>query len=195
MSIVYDLFAGNATGGSIDYTTVILTTASLSAALPALATGSRTLFGVRARDTVTGLSDGNTDATVLIVVGSDGSDQTSAPRPPVGLRAFAGPGGAATVEWAWPYRGFPPPTGFHVYLGTPSPAYGSIAATALYASTTPGQVACSVTLTGLSDGVAYQIGVRAYNATGEERNTSVASVTGRSAPPPALSSLTVAPTY
>jgi hypothetical protein len=195
MAIVYDIFGGDDSGGPVDYTTVLATTSGLSASLPALAAGTRTRLAVRARDTVTGLSDRNTDAAVLVAVGADGSDQTGAPVPPIGLRAFAGPGGAYTVEWSWPYIAAQPPAGFRIYLGTPTPSYAGPAADVSYASSRTGRASHGVTLGGLSDGVAYRVAVRAYNATGEEQNTAAAAVTGRTAAPPNLTALTAALTY
>lgn len=196
MSIVYDVFKGNSSAGPIDYTTVVTTTSSLSVVLAALALGSSTRFGVRTRDTVTGLSDHNTDARVLVTVSAAGADVTLAPRPPQAVRALPAAGATVVVEWAAPD---PDPTrtatGFHVYIGTGSVSYTSAVATVLYSTRRPGQYTFRATLTGLTDGTTYQVGVRAYNAAGEETNTSAVAVTASGTGPTAVASLSASLSY
>lgn len=97
------------------------------------------------------------------------------------------------VEWGYPISGTQArataPTGFHVYIGTGgAPSYGSPAATVLFTSGIINSFGAS--LTGLTGGTTYQIGVRAYNAVAEEPNTAFVSVTADSAGPAPVDSLT-----
>lgn len=196
-TLVYDVFQGDSSGGPVDYTTPVLTTAALSAALAPLAHSTSTRFGLRPRDTATGLSDRNTDATVLIVVGPDGGDRTAVPAAPQALRVVPLAGGTARAEWAWPYLSGPFPTGFRVYLWPASgpPDYTTPAATTAFTGTSRVAFAFSATLSGLADGVDYRVAVRAYNGAGEEQNAVAVSVSGASAPPGDVSSLTATPSY
>lgn len=174
--ISYHLFKNDGAGGPIDYSTAWATTASLSIATSALALSSDNSFGCRAFDTVSGYEDTNVDARVRIVVGSGGVDVTKAPNAPVGLSAVPRASGTARVTWQYPRLGQPgKPTGFHVYLGTPTVSYTSPVATVAYAD---GVVSYAATLSGLTDDVVYQVGVRSYNVTVEEANVVVVSVVG-----------------
>ena len=192
MSIVYDIFSGNSSGGPVDYTTVITTVSALTVALAALPLSSTTIFAVRARDTVSGLSDQNTDAQVTIVVSATGADATNAPSPPQALAVRPGVNGAAILTWSYPFiNPVTLPTGFHVYQGTPStPSYGAPVATVLYSAPAIGRHGFVATITGLTDGTVYAFGVRAYNASGEETNAVVALVTADATAPANIPSLT-----
>src|SRR6059058_2586533 len=103
MALVYDIYAGSSSGGPVDYTTPVATVSALSWTGPALPPSSTTKFGVRARDTVSGLGELNTDATVTIVVDPAGVDLSALPPPPQSVRATAQAAGAVLVEWAYPY--------------------------------------------------------------------------------------------
>ncbi len=93
------------------------------------------------------------------------------------------------VEWHYPLTTGPrKPVGFHVYIGTPTVSYASPAATVLYSSGFANTFQAK--LTGLTDGVVYQVGVRAYNASAEEPNVNVVSVTADSTGPGPVVSLT-----
>jgi hypothetical protein len=185
MPIVYDVFAGNSAGGPIDYTTPVATTSSLSATLSALALNSSTWFGVRARDTVSGYSDLNTDAQVMIAIDGAGNDVSARPNAPETLKATPKANGAILVEWAYPYP-LKTPTGFRVYKGTDGTvSYGSPAATVPYS----GRYG-SALLTGLTGGTAYSIGVRSYSAAGEDPNTASVTATADTTPPGNVVSLT-----
>jgi hypothetical protein len=144
---------------------------------------------VRARDTVSGLSEHNTDARVTVTVGPDGSDASDRPYAPEHARAFPGPGGTAVVEWADPH--LDParlPAGFHVYLGRGSVAWYAPAARVPFQGG-PRLAFFRCVLVGLLDGVTYKVGVRAFNASGEECNARSVSVVGRATGPAAVASL------
>lgn len=186
MSITYHVYAGNSTGGPVDYTTIVTTTSSLSAAMSALPLSSQTRFAVRAYDTVSGLEEQNLDAQVLIVVDGSGNDVTSVPAPVAVPSVRAGAAASLVVTWFHP--GLPiAPTGFRVYLGTPTPSYGSPAATV---AGVPGQTTYLATLTGLTDGTTYGVTVRAYNASGEEQSIVVVTAAAVSTPPANVAGLT-----
>lgn len=180
---------GNGGTGLVDYSTPLATTALLTWATPALTTGDW-VFAVRAFDTVSGLEESNVDATVTIRIDAGLADVTAIPTAPVGLAAVATAGGEARVSWTCPAGGNRP-TGFHVYKGTGGvPNYASIAATATAVPRTTGLTRYSAILTGLADGTEYTIGVRAFNATGEETNVATVAVTGDSTAPASVTNLT-----
>jgi hypothetical protein len=93
------------------------------------------------------------------------------------------------IEWYYPTtRGAKTPTGFHVYQGTGGmPDYSTVAATVLYSTGFFNMFQAK--LTGLTNGTAYTIGVRAYNASGEETNTTTVTVTADSTGPNPVDSL------
>jgi hypothetical protein len=132
-------------------------------------------FGVRAAD-VNG-EEQNLDCAVTIVLDASGNDITCRPAPPVGLRAFPLAGGTVRVEWhSPPARGARAPAGFNVYLGSgASPDYAAPASVVAYGSGLFNTFVAD--LSGLTDGTAYGIGVRAFNASGEEANTASVRVT------------------
>jgi hypothetical protein len=73
------------------------------------------------------------------------------------------------------------PVGFNVYQGTGGwPSYGSPVATVAYSN---GVQFFTVKIPGLIDAVAYTFGVRAYNATGEETNTTMTTIIADSSGP------------
>jgi hypothetical protein len=190
--IVYLVYKGDAAGGPINYDHAIAQTDQLSWVGPPLAPSTRTRFGVRVHSNVTGLTEHNTDAQVLIVVGPALEDLSNLPPAPVGLSVRAKAGGTALVTWSYPYVKLDVlPTGFHVYLTAGStPSYATPAATVAYGPSglpvayrraQPGTY--QATLSGLADGTAYVVAVRAYAAAGEEANTAVASVSGDATAP------------
>jgi hypothetical protein len=144
-------------------------------------------FALRAA-TANGLEQ-NLDAAVTILLDATGKDVTNRPAPPVHLRALPRAGGAARVEWWYPTTAGPTtPAGFHVYIGVgASPSYTSPVAIVAYST---GYLnTFKADLTGLTGGTAYSVGVRAYNATGEEPNTIAVGFTAGAAGPLAVSSL------
>jgi hypothetical protein len=182
----------NGGSGPIDYAAPIATVAGLSWASGPLAAPGDWKFGVRAFDPATGLEEQNLDCAVRIVLDTMGKDVTDRPLPPVGLRAFPLSGGAARVEWSYPpTRGAKAPAGFHVYIGTGgTPGYSAPIATVAYSSGLLNSFVAN--LSGLSGGTAYSAGVRAYNASGEEANTTAVSFTAATAGPSPVGSLTAA---
>ena len=174
MSISYNIYKNNDAGGPVDYTTVISNTASLSYAAGALGANKDTTWAVRATDGT--LVETNIDARVRVITDGSSHDITARPSAPQGLSGHATAGGGALVLWVYPPNSpGGTPTGFHIYRGTPSVSYASPIGTVAFSA---GRVSYSFTDTGLSDEVAYQYGVRAYNATAEEPNTTVLSLTG-----------------
>jgi hypothetical protein len=108
---------------------------------------------------------------------------TNLPAAPVGVSAWPIAGGGVRVVWAYPASGA---TGFNVYVGIGTPAYGSPAAVVPWSVRS-----LQVDLTGLADATTYAVGVRAYNATGEEANTTTTTATTVASGPSAVVGLTV----
>jgi hypothetical protein len=179
MTVTYHVYANDGLGGPVDYSTPIGTTAGLEFATDPIPPGSDFTFAVRAEDN--GLEEANVDCRVRIVTDSVGADVSGRPKAPVALTVERRAGGDIRVRWLAPPSG-PSPTGYRVYVGTPSIGYASPAADV---ATT------SADLTGLSDGVTYEIGVRAYNAAAEEPNATTVLVTADAMPPSAVDSLTI----
>lgn len=188
MSLQYLIYSGDNSGGEIDYSTPVATVSGTSTSLSALPLGSRTRFGVRAHDTVTGLTEQNVDAQVEIVVDGSGNDISAVPLPVQAPGARAGQGGSVVLTWSYPYPSQPhPPTGFHVYQGTGTVSFVSPVQTVTFH---PGQTRYRTTITGLSDGVAYLFTVRAFNGTGEEASTATVGATAVTTPPANVANLT-----
>ena len=122
---------------------------------------------------------------ITIVLDEWGSDITNRPAPPVGLRAVPTAGGGLNVMWGHPGElasGPTAPTGFRVYIGAgATPDYGQPAA--VVAADTGILGSWSARLAGLASGVTYAVGVRAFNASGEETNTATVSATAAGAGP------------
>ena len=146
-------------------------------------------FGVRAFDSSTGLEEQNVDAAVVLSLDAAGNDVTRVPFPPVGLRAFAKAGGVVRVEWICPISDPSRlPSGFHVYMTSGSTIDYSKPTTAVPWSS--GRFGAFMTdQAGLTDGFVYSIGVRAFNAIGEESNTVAVSVKADGTPPSLVNSL------
>jgi fibronectin type III domain protein len=144
-------------------------------------------FGVRAANRYG--EEQNVDCAITIVLDRLGNDITNRPLPPVGLRAFATPAAGVRVEWHYPpTRGAKAPTGFRIYIGIGGiPDYSAPVATVPFDAVILNS--CSVELSGLADGATYVIGVRAYNAAGEEANTSTVRVTADARGPIAVAGL------
>ena len=184
-TIGYHVYANTGVGDPIDYNVAIDTTTGLTYTTSPLAYPGTWIFGVRAFDAFG--EEQNIDCAVTIILSSAGVDITNQPAPPTALRALAQKAGAVRVEWyyARPAITARTPTGFHVYLGTGStPNYASPALTVLYTAAIAGTF--GGTVPGLANGVTYAVGVRAYNATAEEDNTHVVSVTAVTVGPSAV---------
>jgi hypothetical protein len=176
----YHIYGNGGSGGPVNFATPIATVSTLTWTSPALAASSAWRFAVRAFDTVTG--------QVSVTLDSSQRDISGLPPAPDGLGVTQNVLGGYRVTWHWPYPS--DPTGFHVYLGSPTPNY------ALAVATVPatGKQHYRFDGTGLTSGTVYQVAVRAYNAVGEEANVVVASVTGNSTPPANVDALTATPT-
>ena len=186
MATEYHVYANTGAGDPIDYSSVVDTTATLTYPTSVLSYPGTWSFGVRAFDTVSGLEEQNLDCALTIVLDASGNDITNRPVPPSGLRAFALAGGSIRVEWYYPpTSGAKAPTGFHVYTGTGGmPNYTTPAATVLFSTGIANSFVAN--MTGFTDGTTYTVGVRAYNATAEETNTTTVTVTAIATGPAAV---------
>lgn len=187
MATSYRIYGNGGGGGPIDTTTPLATTAALTWTSGVLPADSGWKFAVRAFDAASGLEETNVDAVASLDLNAVQRDVTNLPFPPEHLTVDPTAGGAV-VHWSYPFTAAANrPILFHIYTGSPTPDYGDIHATVFY---TRSPIAVfRATLTGLTPGVAYQVGVRAYNATGEEQNTTVASVTIPASAPANVDSL------
>ena len=173
----------NAGSGPINYSSPVATVYGLSWTSGPLSYPDTWMFGVRAFDSYG--EEQNLDAAVSIILDGSGNDITNRPKPPFALRAFALAGGSIRVEWSYnTINPQPVPTGFHVYTGIGSVSYGSPAATVSFQSAIAGSFVANIS--GLSNGVTYSVGVRAYNATAEEPNTTAVTVIADSVGPSAV---------
>lgn len=188
MPIAYHVYANAGAGGPIDYATPIGDTTGTSWTVAGGLGPGTWSFGVRAYDAATGLEEENLDCATTIVIDTGGNDISNRPMPPNGLRAFATAGGGLRVEWHYPpTSGALAPTGFHVYVGIGSPDYSSPTATIGFNTAIQNTFVANLALTG---GTTYEVGVRAYNAIGEETNTVVVSVAADATGPGTVDSLT-----
>ena len=192
MAVVYDVFwNAGAADAPIDYSTPLASgLTALTFSTRALARSSTYLFGVRARDTITGLSESNVDAVVKVVIDANGNDVSAQPLPAHHLTALPLAAGKLQIEWAYPYRQpNPKPKGFRVYIGTgPAPDYSAPVATASYLQ---GQLVFRTTIGPLVGGQAYTIGVRAFTSAVEETNTDTISATPISQGPASVQAVTI----
>lgn len=189
MAIEYRIYQNDLAGGPLDLSAPEDTTSGLTWDSDTLPGGAAGEWLVRAYDTVTGLECGNGDARISVRLSADGDDLSSLPNAPVGLTARATAGGSVLVEWTYnPGGQGSSPTGFHVYAGTPAIDYTTSLAIVPADLSRLGRT-YRATLTGLTDGAAYEVGVRAFSTAGEEGNTSVVNVTATSTGPAAVASL------
>jgi hypothetical protein len=184
MSIAYNVYANSEEGDPIKYTSpVAVVTSGTSWNTSTLVANASYWLGVRAFDTVTGLEEENIDCVVEIVLDVNGRDITCRPLPPIGTRALAIAGGSIRVEWF--YAGVSRsrvPVGFNLYIGAGTvPVYGVPAKSVAYAGAVNNTFYAIVS--GLTDGVTYAIGVRAFNQSGEETNLTVVTATAKTGGP------------
>lgn len=199
-TVAYAIYANTGAGDPINYNSPIATTLTTTYTTSPLSYPGVWEFGVRAYYTISGLEEQNLDCSTTIILSATGQDITDVPGPPSGLRALAMTGGAVRVEWVYGQATGPTaPSGFHVYIGTTGvPNYASPVTV-----TVPG-VTGSVTavpfssgragsfvanIAALTNGTTYAVGVRAFNATGEETNTNIALVTADATGPSPVDSL------
>lgn len=193
-NISYNIYRNDGAGGPIDYSVPVATTAATSWTAPdPPACPGDWKFGVRAFRTDDALEEQNLDAAAALVLDASGLDVTRRPTPPNGLRALPRPGGAIRVEWGWPLLNRARlPTGFRIYVGDGGPTdYTTPRASAPFVL---GQGSYSVELTGLDSGATYSLGVRAFNDSGEETNTTTVLATSDAAGPQGVDSLTATAT-
>lgn len=187
MTITYNVYGSDAAGQPIDYVTPQANVSTTTWTSSILAAGTYG-FGVRATDA--NGEEVNLDCSVFVTIDASGNDISNRPAAPIALRAVPGKGGSVRVIWSY-LPGSPAakaPTQFHVYAGAGTPNYAAPVAT--LAANAAIQGAYSITLTGLTAGTSYAIGVRAANATGEEANTTTVSVTPVATGPLPVSNLT-----
>jgi hypothetical protein len=189
MAIVYQVFSNGGTGGPVDYSTVIATVSGTSYTTGTLMAPGDYRFAVRAQDTVTGLVESNTQASVRIVLDANGNLVAPAPGAPLAVKARASMGGGCLVSWSYFAAGqAATPANFLVYLtagGTP--ALTTPVATIAYQS---GVVAYSCQLSGLADATVYTVSVAAQSASGTVGPATSATVVGDATPPDDVDSLT-----
>ena len=167
--LAYHVYANTGAGDPINYATPIATVSGTAWTSGTLAAPGTWSFGVRAFDG--NGEEQNLDCAVVIVLDGNGNDITNRPMPPVGLRAFA------TAERVDPGR---------MVLSADRRPKGADGVQRLLhrrprrellqapAATVPFNIGIFnsfvANLTSLSGGTTYSIGVRAYNASGEEAN-------------------------
>jgi hypothetical protein len=185
----YNVYGNSGSGDAIDYATPLAGVLATSWTSAPLAPGAWS-FGVRAADGYG--EEQNLDCAITIVLDAFGNDITNRPGPPVGLRVFPLAGATVRVEWHYPpTRGAGAPTGFNVYVGTGGiPDYSTPAALVPYGVGIFNAFVAN--LSGLADGVTYAIGVRSFNASGEEANTKSLGVTADATGPRPVDSLNAA---
>jgi Fibronectin type III domain len=187
--IGYHVYANTGIGDPISYVSPLATVWTTSWTSPPLSGSGTWSYDVRAFDSLTGLEEQNIDS-ITVNVDASGNDVSNTPAAPVSLSVLARAGGSIRVDWAYPRISVgAAPTGFHVYLGSGgSPDYTNPVATVVAGTALLGQY--TTLIKGLTNGVTYQVGVRAFNATAEEKNTFTTSVVALSVGPEAVVGLT-----
>ena len=217
--VQYHVYASTEVSNPIDYGSPIATVSDTTWTSGTLAAPGSWQFGVRAFNGNGEEQNLDCAVTIVIGAnGNDITNVPLAPTG-LRAFATAG-GGIRVEWWFPTTAGPRAPTGFHVYVGhttgtshlnsgfnlsalnvvpfnssigglavdTGTPNYAVPAATVLYSAGLFNTF--QVNLVGLSDGTQYTIGTRAYNASGEEQNTAVVTVTADATGPAAVSSLT-----
>ena len=183
MAIVYQVFSNDGLGGPIDYTTPIATVSGTSYTIGALAPSGDYRFGVRAKDTATGLAEANTQASVRIALDATGRDVGLVPNVPFATVARPTSNGGCLVAWSYFAAGqAAAPTSFLVYLtaGT-SPALTTPVATVAYQ---PGVSGYSCQLGGLADATTYTVSIISLGASAYLTSAAAsATVVGDATPP------------
>lgn len=186
----YHIYANDGAGGQINYTSAVASTGGLSWTSGPLAAGGDYWWGVRTYSLATGLEEQNLDAAVEVVLDAAWVDVTRRPAPPTSLRASALAGGVVRVEWSDRRpAGVSRATGYRVYQGVGSVDWTTVAADVPATAGIAGSY--STQLGPLTDGVAYLFGVRAYNATASETNTTSVSATADATGPAAVDGFAV----
>jgi len=178
----YRLYA-NSGGGlfdPVDYTTPIATGTSSPLLTPPLTAPGDYLFGVRAKDSASGLEDANV-SVVRFRIDASGVNVTALPNAPSDLQVIPFGSGSLLIRWSYNTHGQGgAPVSFKVWANTGALSYAAaVKATVTYSAF---ESTYEVTLTGLTAGI-YNVGIRATNATGDETNVTaigsgVVSTTG-----------------
>lgn len=185
MATSYTIYGNDGLGGPIDYSTPIGTTSSLTFSPAALALPSDNSFAVRATDGTH--EETNVDARVRIVLDASGNDVTAVPRAVSLLSAIPTAGGSIRVDWVHAPGQGPAPAGYKVwatiglavnYAASPNATVGTLGGQARFSATVPGLTASP-----------YAVGVRAYNAAGDDGNTNFVIVTPLATGPTDVDSL------
>ena len=182
-AVAYHIYMNRGTGDLINYEVPIATLAGDRWTSAPMTVPGEYRLAVRAFDSSTGLEEQNIDVVIELRLEAGGNDVTAVPDAPVGLRAFPLAGGKVRVEWTSPYTDpRRKPLGFHIYMELATSSGSST-----LVSTIPwsrGRLGWfSTDLAGLAEGLSYSIGVRAFNAVGEESNARVVTVEVDSTPP------------
>lgn len=190
MAVQYRLYRNNGAGGPVDYSTVVNTSSTPTFNTPALALNSDNLFAVRARETTTSLEEENIDQVVRIVVDGAGNNVTARPNAPTGVSAVRKGSGGVRVAWGYSPAGEGgAPTEFRVWITAGASVNYAAAPAAVVAAT--GAEWYAVEVSGLTNGQAYAVGVRAANAIGVETNTTAtASFVASTVGPASVQNLT-----
>lgn len=171
----YNVYMSPVAGDPIDYNAPVFTTAGLTWTSAPLPVPGRYGFGVRAANSAG--EEQNLDASVFVTFSATGFDVSNIPPPPVGLRAFARAGAKIVIEWSAGSTtvGGKKPIGFHVYATA-----GAILSYAVPVATVPFGASIAGAYQAVYQGIdgdTYTIGVRVYNASGEDGNTVTVAVT------------------
>jgi hypothetical protein len=193
MTIEYRVYANDGMGGPVVYSGPVATLSALSYDTAPLAMPSDTTYAIRAFDPVTGLEGSNTDAIVRIVIGSDGTDRTAVPNPPIGLSARVTGSGTCRVEFTYVATGhLGVPTEWRAWMFSGAADFTLpplVTVPANWPSIGEIYRHVAIDLTGLADGVSYLIGVRAANSAGDDGSDSTVAIVGRASAPLAVSGL------
>jgi hypothetical protein len=174
MAIAYRIYSNGGTGGPVDFSAPVATTADLGFVTQALAPSTDSTFAVRAYDTDTGLEEANTAAQARVVLDGQGQDVTRRPNAPHAVCLAPSAGGGFRVSWAFrpdPRCGVP--DGFKVSLARGATATGAAAVATI--GYVPGQAGYSCVLPGPIALATYTAVVESYNAVGTDGGTATAT--------------------
>ena len=101
MSILYRIYANNGTGGPVDFSTPVGSTATLSFGVGPLAAPGDYRFAVRAFDTATGIEEANTQVYVDLRLDPSGLVLRARPNPVHALIARPTAAGGCRIDWAY----------------------------------------------------------------------------------------------
>lgn len=197
MALRYRVYS-NGGSGPIDYSTPLQDSPSTVFSYATLPPGDW-LFGVRTYDDVSGIEEKNTDAVLGVAIGADFLDRSAVPNSPIGLTARATAGGGLKIDFMYVGTGQRgAPTEYRAWIWAAGSVDWTLPPSAVLATTFgPGDVRSrhSMTLSGLSDGAAYAVGIRAAGAAGDDGNTATVIVIGKASGPLAVGGLAASAGY